>query len=101
MLLGQRPMSDWIRQYGESHQHPVNRWCHTLGIPMIVGSLAVAAGAVVWPALWWPAAALFVAGWVLQFIGHAVEGKAPEFFKDWRFLFVGVRWWIAKLRGQA
>ena len=101
MLLGQRPMSDWIRQYGESHQHPVNRWCHTLGIPMIVVSLAVAAAAVVWPALWWPAAALFVAGWVLQFIGHAVEGKAPEFFKDWRFLFVGVRWWIAKLRGQA
>ncbi len=101
MLLGQRPMSDWIRQYAESHQHPVNRWCHTLGIPMIVVSLAVAAGAVVWPALWWPAAVLFVAGWVLQFVGHAVEGKAPEFFKDWRFLFVGVRWWIAKLRGQA
>ena len=101
MLLGQRPMSDWIRQYAESHQHPVNRWCHTLGIPMIVGSLAVAAGAVVWPALWWPAAGLFVSGWVLQFVGHAVEGKAPEFFKDWRFLFVGVRWWIAKLRGQA
>ena len=44
MLLGQRPMSDWIRQYAESHQHPVNRWCHTLGIPMIVVSLVVAAG---------------------------------------------------------
>ena len=68
---------------------------------MIVVSLVVAAGALVWPALWIPAAVLFVTGWVLQFIGHYVEGKPPEFFKDWRFLFVGVRWWIAKLRGQA
>jgi hypothetical protein len=40
---------------------------------------------------------LFIAGWVLQFIGHAVEGKPPEFFSDWRFLFVGLRWWLAKL----
>ena len=44
---------------------------------------------------------LFVAGWVLQFIGHAFEGKPPEFFKDWRFLFVGLRWWFAKLSGRA
>ena len=100
-MLGSRPMSEWIRQYAESHQHPVNRWCHTLGIPMIVVSLALAAAAVVWSALWLPAAVLFVSGWLLQFIGHAVEGKPPEFFKDWRFLFVGVRWWLAKLQGKA
>lgn len=34
-----------------------------------------------------------VGGWVFQFIGHAAEGKPPEFFRDWRFLFVGLRWW--------
>jgi hypothetical protein len=34
----------------------------------------------------------------LQLIGHAYEGKPPEFVKDWRFLFVGVRWWLWKLR---
>jgi uncharacterized membrane protein YGL010W len=101
MQLGSRPMSEWIRQYAGSHQHPVNRWLHTLGIPMIVASLAAAAAAVVWPWLWWPAAALFIAGWGLQFVGHAVEGTAPEFFKDWRFLLVGVRWWLAKLQGKA
>ena len=38
--------------------------------------------------------------WTLQFVGHAVERTPPEFFKDWRFLFVGLRWWIAKLRGR-
>ena len=45
--------------------------------------------------LWPYALALFVLGWILQFIGHAFEGKPPEFFSDWRFLFVGVRWWWA------
>jgi uncharacterized membrane protein YGL010W len=43
---------------------------------------------------------LFVAGWVLQFIGHLAEGKPPEFFRDWRFLLVGLRWWVSKLRGN-
>lgn len=101
MILGTRPMSEWIRQYAQSHQHPVNRWLHTLGIPMIVLALAMALAGVVAPALRWPAAAFFVAGWVLQFVGHAVEGKPPEFFSDWRFLLVGVRWWLAKIQGRA
>ena len=40
--------------------------------------------------LWLYALALFLIGWVFQFIGHAFEFKPPEFFHDWRFLFVGV-----------
>ncbi len=60
-MLGNRPMSEWVAQYTQSHQHPINRFCHTIGF----------------------------------------EGKPPEFLKDWRFLFVGLRWWIAKLRGRA
>ena len=43
----------------------------------------------------------FVVGWIFQFIGHAFEGKPPEFFQDWRFLFVGLRWWFAKIAGKA
>ena len=43
---------------------------------------------------------VFVVGWIFQFLGHAVEGKPPEFFKDWRFLFVGLRWWAAKVSGR-
>ncbi len=95
-MLGNRPWNEWIRQYSASHQNPVNRMCHTVGIPMIVVSLVLVPLAL-WQAGWWRlAAGLFVIGWVFQFIGHAFEGKPPEFFKDWRFLFVGVRWWIAK-----
>ncbi len=100
-MMGGRTSEQWIAQYASSHQHPVNRACHTLGIPTIVVALGLFALSVGYhPALRW-AIALFVVGWILQFIGHAVERKPPEFFKDWRFLFVGVRWWVAKLRGRA
>jgi uncharacterized membrane protein YGL010W len=96
-----RPTNELIEQYAHSHQHPVNRFCHTLGIPLIVLSVAVAVTAVFVKGLWWWAGSLFVVGWLFQFIGHAVEGKPPEFLSDWRFLFVGVRWWLAKVRGRA
>ena len=101
MALGGRPMADWIAEYARSHQHPVNRACHTLGIPTVTLGILLLLLSIVLPGLWKAGLTLFVAGWILQFAGHAAEGKPPEFFKDWRFLFVGVRWWIAKLRGQA
>ena len=93
--MGNRTWAEWVAQYESSHRNPVNRWCHTLGIPLIVLSLLLAPVAFWLPRLGWPAAGLFLSGWVLQFVGHAFEGKPPEFFRDWRFLFVGVRWWIA------
>jgi uncharacterized membrane protein YGL010W len=100
-MLGGRSWDQWISQYAESHQNPVNRFCHTVGIPMIAISIPLFLAAFVVPGLWKLALALFVVGWVFQFIGHAFEGKPPEFFRDWRFLFVGLRWWFAKVRGRA
>ena len=99
-MLGDRPWDEWIRQYAISHQNPVNRACHTLGIPMIVLSVALVPWAL-WRGGWRLPIALFTVGWLLQFVGHAFERKPPEFFKDWRFLFVGVRWWLAKMAGKA
>ena len=68
-----------------------------------VGDLmAVPIGVAIFVRGFWPVPlTLFVVGWVFQFIGHAVEGKPPEFFQDWRFLLVGLRWWMAKVRGRA
>ena len=80
-MLGNRPMSEWVAQYATSHQHPVNRLCHTFGIPMIVVSILMALAGFFMPSLWIPAAVIFVIGWVLQFIGHYFEGEPPEFFK--------------------
>ncbi len=100
-MLGGRTSEQWIAQYATSHQHPVNRMCHTFGIPTIVVSLALFLVSIVVHPLWKIALGLFLFGWALQFIGHAFERKEPEFFHDWRFLFVGVRWWFAKVRGKA
>ena len=99
--MGGRTWEEWIQQYSESHQHPVNRACHTVGIPLIVLSIPLALAGVWWSELAIAAIVLFVIGWAIQFIGHAVERKPPEFLKDWRFLFVGLRWWIAKVTGRA
>jgi uncharacterized membrane protein YGL010W len=96
-----RPQDDWVEQYSRSHQNPFNRLCHTIGIPMIAVSLPLFAAAYFVPGLWPVPVALFVFGWALQFAGHVAEGKPPEFFKDWRFLFVGLRWWVAKMQGRA
>ena len=99
--MGGRTWEEWIRQYSESHQHPVNRACHTVGIPLIVISIPLAVAGFWFSPLAIAAALLFVSGWIFQFVGHAVEHKPPEFFKDWRFLLVGLRWWIAKMAGRA
>ena len=99
-MLGNRSKEQWIRQYATSHQNPVNRACHTVGIPLILLALLLIP-IVLWRAsLWKVPAGLFMLGWLFQFAGHAFERKPPEFFKDWRFLFVGVRWWLAKVSGK-
>ena len=100
-LLSNRSWDDWIHEYAESHQHPANRVCHTIGIPMIALSIPLAVAALLVPGLWPVPLGLFVVGWIFQFVGHAVEGKPPEFLHDWRFLLVGLRWWVAKVRGRA
>ena len=100
-MLAGKSWDEWIARYSTSHQHPINRFCHTLGIPLIVLSLPLLVAAFFVARLWPIAVALFAIGWILQFLGHAVEGKPPEFFHDWRFLMVGLRWWVAKVRGRA
>ena len=47
------------------------------------------AGLVVWQVC----LGLFVVMWILQFVGHHIEGKKPSFFKDIQFLLVGPAWW--------
>jgi uncharacterized membrane protein YGL010W len=99
-LMSPRTWDDWIAEYAQSHQHPANRFCHSIGIPMIALSV-LAVPLLVVPGLRWAPIALFGVGWTFQFVGHAYEKKPPEFVKDWRFLFVGVRWWLAKIQGRA
>lgn len=85
---------DFIEEYKRTHTHPMNKLTHSIGIPMIVISLPLAF--VNWPL----ALGLFVVGWILQFIGHAFEGKPPAFFKNPIYLLVGPIWWVRKMLGM-
>ncbi len=80
----------WLETYQTTHQHPVNRLLHSVGIPMIVVSL----GIVFWSWRW--GLALFVVGWIFQLVGHVFEGKPPAFFSNPVYLLVGPYWWIKK-----
>jgi uncharacterized membrane protein YGL010W len=100
-MLGGHTNDQWIALYASSHRNPVNRICHTLGIPAILVSLGLFLLSIFVHRLWVYGLTFLLVGWMLQFIGHAFEHKEPEFFHDWRFLFVGVRWWWAKIQGKA
>ena len=51
--------------------------------------------------LWLICVALFVLAWIGQFIGHAIEGKRPSFFKDVQFLLIGPLWLLSNLYRRA
>jgi uncharacterized membrane protein YGL010W len=144
-----RTVTEWLGEYGESHQNPTNKLLHWLCVPPIVLSAMgllwsvpvpaafaavspwlnwatlTAAAAIVyyfalsralavgillaflallgitwwiaqlpWP-LWITSLAIFVVAWIGQFIGHAIEGKRPSFFKDLQFLLIGPLWLLA------
>ena len=44
--------------------------------------------------------AIFVGAWILQFIGHKIEGKKPSFFEDIQYLWVGPLFVLSKLFGK-
>jgi uncharacterized membrane protein YGL010W len=62
-------------------------------------ALAVSMGLAAWgglalgrlPTVWWLAIGVgaFVVGWIIQFIGHAFEGRKPAFFDDLLNLMIG------------
>jgi uncharacterized membrane protein YGL010W len=45
--------------------------------------------------LWITSLTLFIVAWIGQFVGHAVEGKRPSFFRDLQFLLIGPLWLLA------
>lgn len=79
-----------VDNYKSKHQHPLNRLCHAIGIPLITIS---------WPLFffrWRWALAFFVTGWALQFIGHAIEGNRPAFFQNPVYFFIGPVWFMRR-----
>ena len=88
------------RAVREQPYAPVNRFCHSLGIPLIVASLALAVVAIFYHPLWMLAAGLFVFGWLLQFIGTRLSTKSLNSSTIGDSCWWAFRWW-AKMQGKA
>lgn len=84
----------FIENYKAKHRHPLNKLSHSVGIPLIVVSLPL------FVFNWRWALALFMAGWILQFVGHAIEGNQPAFFTSPLYLLVGP-WWLLRRAASA
>lgn len=59
--------------------------------------LAVVKAANTNPASWQIWLGIFIIAWILQFIGHKIEGKKPAFFEDLQFLLIGPLWVLNSL----
>ncbi|HEX8852947.1 MAG TPA: DUF962 domain-containing protein [Pyrinomonadaceae bacterium] len=85
--------ASFMENYKAKHQHPLNRLTHNIGIPLIVISL------VVFFFNWRWALAMFVVGWILQFVGHWIEGNQPAFFRNPVYLIIGPLWLVRRALG--
>lgn len=72
-ILARRPLRTALRNWLERHRHPFNRGIHFLGIPLAVAGV-VLLFTLPWSEWYWGTIA-FVLGYLLQWIGHLVEGN--------------------------
>lgn len=67
----------WLQNWLERHQNRTSFMLHMVGIPLTIAALVFAGVQLAesrWD-LWWRPALLFVAGYLLQWIGHLIEGN--------------------------
>lgn len=65
-----QPLLKALNNWLERHRHPFNFWIHLIGIPM-----AVAGVILLFIVDWYWGVGAFILGYVLQYIGHLVEGN--------------------------
>ncbi len=82
-----------IEFYDATHQDPVNRVLHVVGIPMIVGGVVGMMASPRWTPPWWIANGSWTAGWILNFIGHGLYEKGAPAFADNPLSFVAGPVW--------
>jgi uncharacterized membrane protein YGL010W len=83
-------LAHYMAQYDHEHSSGWNKLLHGIGIPLIFAGIILL---ILTKWIW--GGALFVAGWMLLFLGHQVEGNHPAFFQGPVYLLVGPIW-VAK-----
>jgi hypothetical protein len=74
-LLQRRPLRRILRNWRERHRHPFNFWIHLVGIPLAVAGLFLLCFGAIWDVPWYWGVGGLVLGYLLQWIGHRVEGN--------------------------
>ena len=72
----------WLDNWLLRHQNPASFWLHMVGIPIAVAGLILGGAQLVlamgdptmW-GLWWRPVALLALGYILQWVGHRIEGN--------------------------
>src|SRR5262245_43996258 len=70
-------MPRWLRNWLDRHQHPASLILHLIGIPLTILAIPLALLQLRdnrWD-LWWRPVLLIVAGYLLQWLGHRIEGN--------------------------
>jgi uncharacterized membrane protein YGL010W len=80
----------FIENYKAKHRHPLNKLSHSVGIPLIAISVPLFFFNWRWALLF------FIVGWILQFVGHAIEGNRPAFFANPIHLLIGPLWLLRR-----
>jgi uncharacterized membrane protein YGL010W len=79
-----------MTQYDHEHTNPWNRFLHAVGIPIIIAGIVLLV-----MTHWRLGSVLFVGGWIMNFLGHRIEGNKPAFFQGLIYFLMGPLW-IAK-----
>lgn len=87
-------LTEYFSRYDHEHRHPLNKFCHGVGIPLILTGIVLAIFTE-----WRLGLALFVGGWLLLFLGHRIEGNHPAFFQGPVYFLVGPVWVGRELAG--
>lgn len=67
---------EYMSQYGHEHTNAPNKVFHAIGIRLMLAGIVLLA-----LTFWRIELLLFIAGWVLLFAGHRIEGNEPAFFQ--------------------
>ncbi len=70
-------MKPWLNNWLERHQHPASRVLHAVGIPLLAAGLILGLVQLCqwrWD-LWWRPTGLIIVSYLLQWLGHRVEGN--------------------------
>ncbi len=99
-MLGGRPREELLAEYIADHQNPINKRMHMFGIPAVLLAVLLWLAAPFVAGAWLWALILTLIGIALQLIGHRFEGKPPSAQSDWRFLLIGLGWWVRYVFGK-